>query len=140
MVIVRDYMRKDISTIDIDDSVFEASKMMSSDKVCYIIVRDNNQPAGIVTMNDLVLKVMAEDKDPKTVKVSECMSSPLITIDPDRSVDEAVETMKKHGLKRLPVVKNDTMYGIFCVKDLIEHYDEFERKLVTDIIRVIRVQ
>jgi len=140
MVLVRDYMRKDISTIDIDASVFEASMMMSSDKVCYVIVRDKNQPVGIVTMNDLVLKIMVKDKDSKTVKVSECMSSPLITIDPDRSVEEAVELMKKHGFKRLPIVKNNTIYGIFCVKDLIEHYDEFERRLVTDIIRVIRVQ
>jgi CBS domain-containing protein len=113
---------------------------MSNDKVCYIIVLDENQPVGIVTMNDLVLKIMVKDKDSKTVKVSECMSSPLITIDPDRSVEEAVELMKKHGFKRLPIVKNNTIYGIFCVKDLIDHYDEFERRLVTDIIRVIRVQ
>jgi len=139
MVLVRDYMRKDISTIGIDGSAFEASKKMLNDKVCYVIVLGEGKPVGIVTMKDLVLKVMAEDKDPKIVKLTACMSSPLVTIDPDRSIDEAVETMKKHGFKRLPVVKNNITYGIFCVRDLIEHYDEFERRLVIDLVRVLHL-
>jgi predicted transcriptional regulator len=65
MVLVSDYMRKDISTIVIDGSAFEASKKMLNDKVCYVIVLGEGKPVGIVTMKDLVLKVMAEDKDPK---------------------------------------------------------------------------
>jgi len=139
MVLVSDYMRKDISTIGIDGSAFEASKKMLNDKVCYVIVLGEGKPVGIVTMKDLVLKVMAEDKDPKIVKLTACMSSPLVTIDPDRSIEEAIETMKKYGFKRLPVVKNNIMYGIFCVRDLIEHYDEFERRLVIDLVRVLRL-
>ena len=139
MVLVSDYMRKDISTIGIDGSAFEASKKMLNDKVCYVIVLGEGKPVGIVTMKDLVLKVMAEDKDPKIVKLTACMSSPLVTIDPDRSIEEAVETMKKHGFKRLPVVKNNITYGIFCVRDLIEHYDEFERRLVIDLVRVLHL-
>jgi CBS domain-containing protein len=139
MVLVSDYMRKDISTIVIDGSAFEASKKMLNDKVCYVIVLGEGKPVGIVTMKDLVLKVMAEDKDPKIVKLTACMSSPLVTIDPDRSIEEAIETMKKYGFKRLPVVKNNIMYGIFCVRDLIEHYDEFERRLVIDLVRVLHL-
>jgi len=73
------------------------------------------------------------------LKLTACMSSPLVTIDPDRSIEEAIETMKKYGFKRLPVVKNNIMYGIFCVRDLIEHYDEFERRLVIDLVRVLHL-
>ena len=102
MVLVSDYMRKDISTIVIDGSAFEASKKMLNDKVCYVIVLGEGKPVGIVTMKDLVLKVMAEDKDPKIVKLTACMSSPLVTIDPDRSIEEAIETMKKYGLRGFP--------------------------------------
>ena len=57
---------------------------MSTDKVGYIIVLEKGRPVGIVTERDLVLKVMAEDKNPKEAKISECMSSPLVTIDPDK--------------------------------------------------------
>ena len=63
------------------------------------------------------------------------MSSPLVTIEPDKSVEEAVETMKEHGFRRLPVVKNNIIYGIFTAKDLVDHFEEFEDKLTRDLVR-----
>src|SRR4030042_2597609 len=97
MSTVKNYMRKDISTISTEASAVEASKTMSTDKVGYIIALEKGRPVGIVTERDLVLKVMAEDKNPKETTISECMSTPLVTIDPDKSIEEAVETMKKHA-------------------------------------------
>jgi len=135
MTSVKDYMRKDISTISTEASATEASKTMSTDKVGYIIVLEKGRPVGIVTERDLVLKVLAEDKNPKEAKISGCMSSPLVTIDPDKSIEEAVETMKKHGFRRLPVVKNNIIYGIFTARDLVEHFEEFEKKLTMDLVR-----
>jgi CBS domain-containing protein len=135
MSIVKNYMRKDISTISTEASATEASKTMSTDKVGYIIVLEKGRPVGIVTERDLVLKVMAKDKNPKETKISECMSTPLVTIDPDKSIEEAVETMKKHGFRRLPVVKNNIIYGIFTARDLVDHFEELEDKLTRDIVR-----
>jgi len=137
MSIVKNYMRKDISTISTEASANEASKTMSTSKTGYIIALEKGLPVGIVTERDLVLKVMALDKSPKETKVSECMSSPLVTIDPDKSIEEAVETMKKHGFRRLPVVKNNIIYGIFTVRDLVEHFEEFEEKLMRDLVRFV---
>jgi CBS domain-containing protein len=135
MTKVKDYMRKDVSTLSTEASATEASKIMSTNKVGYIIALDKGRPTGIVTERDLVLKVMAKDKNPNEIKVSECMSSPLITIDPDKSIEEAVETMKKHGFRRLPVVKSDVIYGIFTARDLVEHFEEIEDKLTRDLVR-----
>ena len=135
MSIVKSYMRKDISTISTEASATEASKLMSAGKVGYLIALEKGRPAGIVTERDLVLEVMAEEKDPKEIKISECMSSPLVTIDPDKSIEEAVELMKKHGFRRLPVVKNEIIYGIFSARDLVEHFEEFEDKLTRDLVR-----
>jgi CBS domain-containing protein len=135
MSIVKNYMRKTFSTISTVASASETSKIMSNDKVGYIIVLENGRPVGIVTERDLILKVMAEDKDPKETKTSECMSAPLVTIDPDKSIDEAVETMKKHGFRRLPVVKGDIIYGVFTARDLVEHFEEFEKTLAMTILR-----
>jgi CBS domain-containing protein len=137
MSIVKNYMRKDISTISTEASATEASKTMSADKVGYLIALEKGRPVGIVTERDLVLKVMAEEKNPKEVKISECMSSPLVTIDPDSHIEEAVETMKKHGFRRLPVVKNDIIYGIFTARDLVDHFEEFEYKLTSDLVRLV---
>jgi len=137
MPIVKNYMRKDISTIDSGSSATEASKIMSVNKVGYLIVLERGKPVGIVTERDLVLKVMAKESNPKEVKISGFMSSPLITIDPDSHIEEAVEIMKKHGFRRLPVVKNNIIYGIFTAKDLVEHYEELEYKLASEFVRLI---
>jgi len=128
-------MKKDIPTISGEDTVSEASKIMVKNNTGYVIVMDKIQPVGIVTEKDIVFKIIALDKDPAKVKVSECASKPLITIDPDQSVDEAVNTMKKHGFRRLPVVKNGIIYGVFTAKDLIDHFGELEDKLEKAILR-----
>ena len=137
MTRVKEYMRKEISTINTEASVTEASKIMSIDRVGYIIVLEKGRPVGIVTERDLVLKVLAEEKNPRETKISDCMSSPLVTIDPDNSIEEAVESMKKHGFRRLPVVKNNIIYGIFSARDLVEHFEEFEDKLTREFVRFI---
>lgn len=90
---------------------------------------------GIVTERDLVIKVMADERNPQETIISTCMSSPLVTIDPDASIEEAVETMTKRGFRRLPVVKNNIIYGIFTVKDLLMHFEELEDKLTRDLVR-----
>ena len=122
MTSVKDYMRKNISTISTVRRAAEVSKTMSTDKVGYIIALEKGRPVGIVTERDLVLKILAKDKNPNEIKISECMSSPLVSIDPDKSIEEAVETMKKHGFRRLPVVKNNIIYGIFTARDLVETF------------------
>jgi predicted transcriptional regulator len=135
MTKVKDYMRKEISTISTEASATEASKTMSTNNVGYLIALDKGKPIGIVTEKDLVQKVLAKEQNPIEIKVSNCMSSPLVTIDPDKSIEEAVETMKKHGFRRLPVVKNDIIYGIFTARDLMEHFEEIENNLVRDLVR-----
>ncbi len=137
MQFVKNYMSKNISTISTEESATEASKTMSIDKVGYLIALEKGRPGGIVTERDLVLKVMAKDRNPRETKISECMSTPLVTIDPDKGIEEAVETMKKHGFRRLPVVKNNIIYGIFTARDLVEHFGEFEDKLTRDLLSFI---
>lgn len=102
---VKDYMSKEIATIDSAASIFEASKVMKEKNAGYLIVLEKAQPAGIVTHGDFVNKVLAGDKDPATTKVSEVMSAPLITVDPDTAVNETVRAMVKNDVRRLPVVR-----------------------------------
>jgi CBS domain-containing protein len=132
---VKDYMRKAVSTIDEEATVSEASKAMLADGVGYLVVLDVGRPIGLVTERDLVNKVLAKDLEPSRVRVKEIMSSPPVTVDPDASIEEAVETMMKKSVRRLPVVKNGIIYGIFTARDLIDHFDEFEDRIERNIIR-----
>ena len=132
---IKNYMRKDIATIDVEYTAAEASKMMMDKVIGYLIVLERGKPTGIVTERDLVLKIMAKQKDPLKVKVSEIMSTPLVTIDPDTTLEDAVSTMVKHGIRRLPVVRQDILYGVFTARDLAKHFNEYENRVRARIWR-----
>ena len=65
----------------------------------------------MITERDLVQKVMAGEMDPSKVKVSEVMSTPLITVDPDATLEDGVNLMAKHGIQGLPVVRMASYTG-----------------------------
>lgn len=132
---VKNYMSKDVLSIDGGRPAVEASKIMKEKNIGQLIVLEKAQPAGIVTEKDLVLKVMALEKDPSKVKVFEIMSAPLITIDPDATLEEAVQLMVKNGIRRLPVVRAGIIYGIFTSRDLAKSFNEYEDKLTRNIIQ-----
>ena len=132
---IRNYMREDIVTADVGTSVFEASRIMLEKDIGYLIVLDKRKPVGIVTVRDLVMEVMAKARDPLKMKISEIMSSPLVTIDPDSDVQEAVETMVKHGIRTLAVVRDGTLYGTFGARDLARHFNEYSEIVTRDIIK-----
>jgi CBS domain-containing protein len=121
-------MTKRVLTIESQETVFEAAKLMSQKEVGDLIVVDNEMPVGIVTERDFVRRVMARGKTLDT-KVSDVMSSPLVTISPDASVKEAARKMVKHRIRRLPVLKEHKLMGIIVVSDFARHLG---RKTLTE--------
>ena len=136
---VKDYMSKDIVIIDVNASVSEAAKKMLEKDRGSLIVTKEGQPAGIVTERDLTRKVMAKERNPIKVKVSEIMSIPLITIDPDASIEEASQIMAKHSVRRLPVIRDNILYGMFTARILAQHFKEYEDKLTKDLVRSMSI-
>ena len=132
---IKNYMTKDIPTINVENTAVEASKMMKDKEVGYLIALDQSKPKGIVTERDLVSKVLAQEIEPSKIKVSEIMSTPLITIDPDATVEEAVKIMANKGIRRLPVVRGEIIYGMFTSRDLAKNFDEYSDRVTRDIVR-----
>lgn len=132
---VKDYMTKEIPTIDAELSAFEVSKVMAEKNDAYLIVLRKAQPVGIVTEGDLLRKVMAKQLDPSGVKISEIMSVPLITIDPDEAVNVAVKVLIDHDIRRMPVVRDSIIYGVITMRDLVKHFNEYNDRVVRDIFR-----
>ena len=111
-------MTKSVISVDASMTINEAAKMMEDTKVGAVIVMENNTPVGIVTERDFVTKVAAEGR-PLFTEISEIMSSPLITIDPEETVWEASETMKEKLIHKLPVIENDKAIGIITTSDIV---------------------
>ena len=131
---IKDYMERNVVTVDSGYTAAEASELMLNKRVDYLIVLEGGQPTGIVTERDFVWKVIAKKIDPSQVKVSEFMSAPLITITPEVSVEEAIMTMAKHNIRKLPIVQDKIIQGIFTTRDLAKHFRYFEDKILRDII------
>jgi len=132
---VKDYMDKDFPSIGVGASVVEASKALAEAGTSYIIVLEKGKPEGMLTEDDLVRKVLAAEKDPRGLKVSDVMSSPLVTVDPDEDLIRASGIMQKNGVKRLPVVKEGIIYGVLTSQDIAQKCGAYVEKSVRDILR-----
>jgi CBS domain-containing protein len=132
---VKDYMSRVILSADKNLIVFEAAKLMVEKKVPYIIVLDGGRPVGIVTEEDLVSKVLAADRDPKTTKLSDIMTTPLLTIDPDATLSEAAAIMSEKGVRKLPVVRDEIIYGVLTTKDIANYLNDYVNRVLKDILK-----
>jgi CBS domain-containing protein len=120
MPTVKDLMTKGVLRIDAQKTVFEAAELMCQKEVGDLVVTDGEMPRGIVTERDFVRRVVAKRRSLDT-KVSEIMSKPLITIDPDAPLKEAARKMVKNRIRRLPVLKDHKLVGIIVVSDFARH-------------------
>ena len=103
--IVEDVMvREVVSVLGSVTVKYAASQMTRLEIGCLIITEDSNV-VGIVTERDILEKVVSAGLDPSTTKVDQIMSNPVIVVTPDIALDETVELMFKHQIKKLPVVK-----------------------------------
>jgi CBS domain-containing protein len=83
-----------------------------------VIVMEEGQVGGIVTDRDIVVRGVADGRDPESATVSEVCTSGVETIEPEASVDDALRLMREHDIRRLPVVKNGRPVGIVSLGDL----------------------
>jgi signal-transduction protein with cAMP-binding, CBS, and nucleotidyltransferase domain len=115
---VKDIMTKPAINIEHNKTVQEAAKKMVKHRVGSIIVVKNNNPIGIITETDLNKKVVAPAKDPRKLKVTDIMSSPIVFANPQDDIVTAVEKMEKHRIKRLPVIVKKKIVGIITNTDI----------------------
>src|SRR4030043_29813 len=100
IILVRDIMAKNVKTVRTDDSVHDAVVKMNKFDVGSVIVV-NNRPVGIITSKNVLTRVVEPRLDAGTVRVKDIMSSPLITIEPDASVEDAAKIMAQRRIKKL---------------------------------------
>jgi len=116
---VKDIMKKNVITIDEAESIQDAAQQMLTANVGCVIVTKNNNPVGIITERDFVTKVAAEGR-PLFTEVSEVMSLPLTTVDPDETVWNAADIMRTKGIHKLPVQEGTKIVGIVTTTDLVK--------------------
>jgi CBS domain-containing protein len=121
-LLVKDIMTKNPVTIDSERTVREAAVALDRSGVGCVLVRtkedDHEKVIGIVTERDLVRRVLTKEDGASEVSVKSIMSSPLIVVDPNITIEEAAKVMERNRVRRLPVVDEAGLAGVVAVSDL----------------------
>jgi CBS domain-containing protein len=132
---IRDAMTSNPRGVDASTTIVDAARLMKSEDVGPLPVVEGGRLVGMVTDRDIVLRVVAEGKDPQSSTVGEIASRDLVTIDPQQDLDEALRLMAQHQVRRLPVVEEDgRLVGILAQADIARQgKDEQTGQVVQEI-------
>lgn len=115
---VSEAMISNVVTAKPNEMVSAASKTMRDEDVGMIVVCEGNRPVGVVTREDIVNKVVANDKMASKIMLKEIMSYDVVTCSPDDDLADAARVMAKHGFERLPVVQMDKLVGMLSDREI----------------------
>ena len=115
---VNQFMTKDVRTVTPDSTVQEAARIMADCNCGAVPVVQGDKVVGMITDRDIVLRSVTKGGDPRTDKVSTCMTSDVVSVTPDTDAHEAANLMANRQIRRLPVVENGRLCGIVALGDM----------------------
>jgi CBS domain-containing protein len=115
---IKEVMTRDVRACEPNATVADAAKVMAQEDVGPVPIVEDGRLIGIVTDRDIVVRVVAEGRDPNATTVSEIASTELVTVSPDDDLDEALKLLAERQIRRLPVVEGDRLVGIVAQADI----------------------
>jgi signal-transduction protein with cAMP-binding, CBS, and nucleotidyltransferase domain len=116
---IRDVMSTDPIVLQQGASIQEAAQVMRDEDIGDVIVLDDSQQiCGIITDRDIVVRAVAQGREPQSLTVGEICSRDLQTLSPNDDIGDAVKTMSDQAIRRLPVVEKGRPVGIVSIGDL----------------------
>ena len=118
--ILRSKETADVLKIDASATVFEALEKIVERNVGSILVTDGVEVVGIMTERDYLRKIAVKGRTSRETKVSEIMTSPLVYVAPETTIEETMAIMTDRRIRHLPVVENDDVIGILSIGDVVK--------------------
>jgi CBS domain-containing protein len=128
---------RDVLTIESDASVYDAVKRMVERNVGSLLVTVNGRIEGIVTERDYLRRVTLEGRNDRETPVAEIMSSSLIVVTPETSVDECMSVMTDHRIRHVPVVDDGEIVAVVSIGDVVKFkssQQSYQIQYLTDYI------
>ena len=127
-----------VHAIAVDATVYEAiERMVASDVGALLVTAAGGGIAGIVTERDYLRRVALEGRTSRETRVEEIMTTPLVCVTPETSVEECMALMTDRRIRHLPVVEDDRLVGLVSIGDLVKFQSRrqsFELKYLTEYI------
>lgn len=118
MILVRHAMTEAPRTARPDMRAADAAGLMANFDIGVVPVTEDGRLVGLVTDRDLVVRVLADRRDPTEVPLGDIVTATPVTVTPDMQLSEARDLMAAHKVRRLPVMKDDQLVGIFSLGDV----------------------
>lgn len=119
-MLVKDVMSSPVITIDEDETIDKAARLMEHYNVgCIIVTGKQKKPIGIISERDLVTRVLAKNAQASKLPAKEVMTSPLITVDPDEILSETSRRMSRLNIRRFGVIYKGKLVGVISSKDIL---------------------
>ena len=121
---IREVMTTNPECVSGDTPVADAAKLMRDKDFGGVLCLDDDQVSGFLTDRDIALRVVAEGKNPESTTVRDVATTDLHTLSPDDSVEDAIELVRKHNVRRVPVIEGAKPVGIVSIGDLALERDK----------------
>jgi CBS domain-containing protein len=119
-MIVKDVMSSPVVTLDEGATSNKVAHIMDENELgCVVVTNKAGNPVGILTERDLVLRVLANNLKPDSIRAKDIMTAPLVTIEPDATVSEAARRMSRLNIRRLGVTYKGNLVGLVSSKDIL---------------------
>ena len=131
MSTVAQTMRKSLKTVPSDTSVRKAARLMRDSKIGSLLVEKNGEHIGIITDTDIVRRAVAEGSDLSKMTVQSIMTSPIATIESNRTIQDAHDMMADLSVRHLGVTEKGTLIGLVSVRDLLISFKSISEPKIT---------
>ena len=120
---ISEVMTHDPVCIDTGQPVAEAAKLMREHDIGSVVVTEDESVAGILTDRDITLRAVADGQDPTSCTVGQIATTTAVTLSPEQSVEDALNLVREHDIRRVPVVEDGRPVGIVSLGDLSAQRD-----------------
>ena len=128
-------MNKNVIVGKKDLTIKEASEVMAKFRIGCLVITEGKKIVGIITSTD-ILRSIANDKKSEVTLVEDIMSKKVLTINPEKKIEDAVEMMMKGKIKKLPVVSENKIVGMVTASDIIV----VEPKMISTIASLLSIR
>jgi CBS domain-containing protein len=106
-------------TVDFNDTVLDAAKMMGEANIGAVPVMRNGELAGMFSERDIMRRVVVEGRNPATTRVREVISTNVVAVTPDTPLDHCSFLMKEHNVRHLPICNGSELIGLISLRDIL---------------------
>lgn len=134
-MLVQEIMTKKVVTVNANSTALDAANTYRDRKVGCLVVEENGFCVGILTERDLIERVMCARRNPEETKVRDVMSAPIKTVYALDTVEKTIKIMKDNGIKKLPVISNDSIVGIITITDISHARSDMSKRFMESWIK-----